>query len=530
MESTSDPTLRTVTFLCTDIEGSTRLWEAHPDAMRDGLARHDAIVRDAVEKHGGQIFKTTGDGAYAALTAASDAVGAAVHATRALSSEIWGVTGPLSVRIGIHTGEVQERDGDFFGLALNQASRVMAAAHGGQIVLTGVSASLVRDTLPDGVELDDLGVHRLRGLTRAEHVYQLRIDGLPSEFPPLQSVDAFPGTRPAAIPLFARGTDELAGRKTELGDLESAWRRADHGSRRVALVAGESGIGKTRLVGELAHVVHANQGAVLYGRCDEDAVTPYQPFVDALRPYIAAYPAPALHERLHGLEQDLTRLFPELLGRILERPLPTVSDPEAERYRLFEAITLVLTGVAGAWPALLVVDDLHWADRPTLMLLRHLIRSAADAPLLIVVCYRDVELVEHHDVSDLLADLRREPFTDQVVLEGLSAPEAGTLLGELAGHEVPSALTTALHRQAGGNPFFLTELLRTLMETDAELVSGQQDVREAEVRALGLPQSVRDVVARRVRRLPDRVNEVLSLASVVGPEFGVGLVEQAGEW
>ena len=135
-----------------------------------------------------------------------------------------------------------------------------------------------------------------------------------------------------------------------------------------------------------------------------------------------------------------------------------MSDPEAQRYRLFEAITLPLTGIAAAAPALLVIDDLHWSDQPTLLLLRHVVRSAADAPVPVVVCYRDVELADGQVIADHLADLRREPFTDQVALEGISEADAGTLLANLAGHEVAPALVRALHREAGGNPFFYRAL------------------------------------------------------------------------
>ena len=195
----------TVTFLFTDIEGSTPLWEQHPSAMREALARHDAILRDAVESHGGRIVKSTGDGALAVLRAASDAVGVATVVLRTFSSQTWGATGPLPVRIGIHTGSAEERDGDYFGPSLNRASRLMGAAHGGQVVLSSASAALVRDTLPEGLELVDLGAHRLRGLRRPERMYQLTIAGLRSQFPPLQSLDAFPGSVPVPSPLVARG-------------------------------------------------------------------------------------------------------------------------------------------------------------------------------------------------------------------------------------------------------------------------------------------------------------------------------------
>ena len=278
----------TVTFLFTDLEASTRLWDEHPEAMRDALARHDAILRDSVERHAGHVVKTTGDGILAVHTVALDAVDAAVDAIRALTSEAWPATGPLRVRMGIHTGSAEARDGDYFGNAPNRASRLMTAAHGMQIVLSQVSADLVRDDLPDGLELVDLGEHRLRGFAAAERVFQLTIVGLPSAFPPLQSLDAFPGNLPLPKPAFSRGDRQLAGRSAELGRLEEAWEQARVGVEQVVLVAGEPGIGKTRLTAELSHRASAQGGFVLYGRCDEEAVVPYQPFVEALREYVAA--------------------------------------------------------------------------------------------------------------------------------------------------------------------------------------------------------------------------------------------------
>lgn len=498
--------------------------------MRDALARHDAILRDAVEQHGGRIVKTTGDGALAVLGAVQDAVGAAATALRTLSSQPWGPTGSLPVRVGIHTGSAEERDGDYFGPSLNRANRLMAAAHGGQVVLSSASAADVRDVLPDGLELVDLGEHRLRGLARPERVYQLAIAGLPSEFPPLQSLDAFPGPLPLPGPSFAHGDEELAGRGVELQHLERLWQRAADGARHVALLAGEPGIGKTRLVGELSNEVHAQRGAVLYGRCDEESIVPYQPFVEALRPYVTAYPPSALRERMRGLEQDLTRIFPQLLGRLPDRSPPTVSDPEAERYRLFEAITALLTGIAAPSSALLVLDDLHWADKPTLLLLRHVVRSASGAPLLVVACYRDVELPREHPTADLIGDLRREPFVEHMTLRGLSEDESRVLLRSLAGSEVTPTLADALHRETAGNPFFLEELIRGLMETEGLRVSQTGDARELDVATLDLPAGIRDAVARRLRRLPETVNEVLSAAAVVGHEFDASLLGRAGEW
>ncbi len=174
----------TVTFLFTDLEGSTRLWEQEPDAMRGALARHDEILRDAVEKRGGVVVKTTGDGLHAAFATAQDAVAAAVDAQQGLANEPWGLAEPLLVRMGVHTGESDLRDGDYFGTSVNRAARVSAAAHGGQIVVSHVTEELVRDQLPDDLHLEDLGEHHLRDLARPERVFQVGGPGLTREFRP----------------------------------------------------------------------------------------------------------------------------------------------------------------------------------------------------------------------------------------------------------------------------------------------------------------------------------------------------------
>ena len=197
----------TVTFLFTDLEGSTRLWEEHPDAMRDALARHDAILREAVEAHGGYVVKTTGDGVHAVFVTAPDAVGAAVGGQLGLDSEQWAVTGPLRVRMGVHTGEAQDREGDYYGPALNRAARLMQAAHGGQIVVSQAAADLLRDDVAGGTALVDLGEHRLRDLSRPERVFQLTGAGLERQFAPLRTLDAFPlPTISVGMALFPRRT------------------------------------------------------------------------------------------------------------------------------------------------------------------------------------------------------------------------------------------------------------------------------------------------------------------------------------
>jgi Adenylate and Guanylate cyclase catalytic domain len=214
-----------VTFLFTDIEGSTRRWETDADAMRTALAAHDEVLRKAIEAHGGFVFKHTGDGVCAAFRSPSSAMDAAVAAQRALE---------LPVRMGIATGEAEPRDGDYFGAVLNRAARVMAAGHGGQILLADSTAGLL-----SGVDLIDLGPRRLRDLPAPVQVFQVQADGR-TDFPPLRALDASPGNlRPQ--------TTSFIGRESEVAELQAAVK--DH---RLVTLTGVGGVGKTRLAVEVA--------------------------------------------------------------------------------------------------------------------------------------------------------------------------------------------------------------------------------------------------------------------------------------
>jgi predicted ATPase/class 3 adenylate cyclase len=230
----------TVTFLFTDLEGSTRLWEEHPDDMRVALARHDEILRKTVEAHDGAIVKTTGDGLHAAFATADHALGAAVDAQLALTGEVWPLPEPLRVRMGVHTGASEERDGDYYGPAVNRAARVAAAAHGGQILVSHATEELARDSLPAAHALVDLGEHRLRDLARAERVFQLAAPGLAGDFPPPRSVDAYPGNLPVQLSSFI-------GRDADVSAIVAALRDA-----RLVTLTGVGGVGKTRLATQVA--------------------------------------------------------------------------------------------------------------------------------------------------------------------------------------------------------------------------------------------------------------------------------------
>ena len=227
----------TVTFLFTDIEGSTRLWQEHPDAMRPVLARHDALVREAIEAHDGRVVKTTGDGAHAAFSTASDAIDAAVAAQVALIGEAWPLPEPLRVRMGIHSGPAEQRDGDYYGTAVNRAARIMSVANGGQVVVSLAVQELARE---GAVALVDLGEHRLRDLGQAERLFQVDDARLERVFPALRSLDAWPGNLPLQVSSFV-------GREQQIDRVVAAL-----GETRVVTLTGVGGVGKTRLALQVA--------------------------------------------------------------------------------------------------------------------------------------------------------------------------------------------------------------------------------------------------------------------------------------
>src|SRR4051794_13935826 len=230
----------TVTFLFTDLEGSTRLWEEDREAMAAAVARHDALLEDAIGRHGGVVFSYMGDGMAAAFGTAPNAVAAAVDAQLALSCEAWEVPGPLRARMGLHTGEGRVIGDQYESHTLNRCARLMAVAHGGQLVISGSTAALLGGELPEGVDLIDLGEHRLRDLQSSMHVFQVDAPGLAAEFPPLRSLDAVPGNLPRQVTTFV-------GRKTEVGALAELVRQSS-----LVTLTGVGGVGKTRLALQVA--------------------------------------------------------------------------------------------------------------------------------------------------------------------------------------------------------------------------------------------------------------------------------------
>lgn len=291
--------------------------------------------------------------------------------------------------------------------------------------------------------------------------------------------------------------DTFAGRAPDLARLTEAWQRARAGRRQVVLVGGEAGIGKTRLATEAALAAGREGAVVLHGRCDEDTAVPYQPVAEALERYVAGATDPDDLRRHVGRDGgELARLVVGLAQRLPDLAPPAPTEAETDRNRLFRAVASFLAAVAASAPVVLVLDDLQWATAPTVLLLHHLVRALEGAAVLVIGTYRDDEAGANPALADELARLRREPGVERVALAGLDEAAVAALVREATGPDLSpaeeAALARRLHRETDGNPFYVGELLRHLAETGG---MGEED--------LGVPESVREVVGRRLVRLSD---------------------------
>ncbi|HEY3587939.1 MAG TPA: BTAD domain-containing putative transcriptional regulator, partial [Myxococcaceae bacterium] len=490
-------TTEILTFLLTDLEGSTTLWEDAPRSMAAALARHDELVSEGVRTCRGTLVKQRGEGdsTFAVFRLASDAAAAAARLARAFADERWPDNAPLRVRIAVNTGEARVRGGDFFGGTVNRAARLRSLALGGEILLSESTASLVLDAPPPGCRVVDRGWQILRDLRRPEHVFELSLDAGDTAVD--QRDDDAAASNLTWIPPAPR---VFVGREEELRSLRTAWARAAAGERSLVLVAGDAGVGKTRIAAEMARKVQESGGLVLYGRWDEEALWPYQALREALGYYARVSPRATLRADLREHVRELSPLLP-VLGEKVGGGVPLRGEPDTDRYRLFEAIDGWLTALASRRPVLLVLDDLHWADRPSLLVLEHLMRRAHTSPLLILGTYRPPELHARSEALAVLANMRRRGDIERVTVGGLSIDEVMDLFERLAGQQLGKRaveLAARLQRETAGNPFFLWEMTRHLAETGiASEHDGHWDTT-VDVDVIDVPEGVREVVRARL--------------------------------
>jgi class 3 adenylate cyclase/tetratricopeptide (TPR) repeat protein len=506
----------TVTFLFTDIERSTQLVRRLGDEYPTLLAEHNRLLAESFGAHGGHEVDRQGDAVFVAFPRARDAVAAAVEAQRALARATWPHGVHVRIRIGIHTGEPGLAETGYHGLDVVRGARIGAAAHGGQVVVSALTAGLLADEAPAGVTFGDLGEHKLKDLERPERIYQVLAEGLETDFPPLRDVEpalpvagrerelaeaaqaamSAPSSAEAPAPPAAH---PFVGRARELAELQAALDQASAGRGGLALVTGDPGIGKTRLIQELQLRASEHGWRVLVGRCWEEGGAPaYWPWIQIVRA------AGGDFERLAAPHVDVSAR-----GGV---------DPESLRFRLFDAAARFLEEAARRRPLVIVLEDLHAADGASLLLLRFVGQAITQSRILVLGTYREREGFVHQQ-SRLFAELVRA--SRRISLRGLSVEEVGLYVDSLADRAAPAA-APKLHQVTGGNPFFLSEVVKLLL-ANGGVAPGDAAVSDPMLR---IPEEVRTLIRRRVAGLsPEAVSE-LRVAAVIGREFEVRILQR----
>lgn len=498
-------TTGTVTLLFTDQVGSTETLQRLGDEEGERLRRaHFGLLREAASMHGGEEVKNLGDGLMVAFVSAVDAVVCAITMQQAVHRAAASGELEFAVRIGLNVGEPIRDEGDYFGTPVVIAKRLCDAGAPGQILASELVRALIGTR--GGFAYRTLGAVVLKGVA--------------DPVPACEVIwEASTEVRVPLPPLLAgedRGT--FVGRSDAATALQGQWTVVRERGLRVVVLVGEPGIGKTRLVTEFARTAHDDGATVLAGSCHEETHVPYQPFVQALRHYIACCPPAELAVQVTPRRSQLAAILPELEDA--RSPYgPTGLGAEQERFRLFETVSSLLADAAQLRPLVLFLDDLHWADQSSLLLLRHLARSAKGAPLMVLGTYRPVEVGEEHPLAEALADLRRARMLQRLALSGLDEAEVAELIAGRTGLKAPSGFVRRVADRSEGNPFFIEELLHDVdAESDWDVAGG------------GVPDSVRDLLLRRLRGLGDDCRQALSVAAVAGREFELAVLERVLEY
>ena len=582
----------TVTFLFTDIEGSTELLKKLGDQYANLLEEQRRIVREVFLRWEGQEVDTQGDSFFVSFPRATQAVSAAVEIQKTIHEQSWPEDTEVRLRMGLHTGEPLTWAEGYVGIDVHRAARIAAVGHGGQVLLSQTTTPLVQENLPSGVTLVDLGRHRLKDLRTPERIGHLVIESLPADFPPLKSLEALPPEAPmdlgpVNLPSFLEDMEEapapvFVGRDRELELLQGFLDQALEGRGQVVFLTGGPGRGKTALLDAFARGAMDRHPDLLVASGECSAYTgvgdPYHPFrgvlgmlTGDLETHWAAGrltrgQATRLWEGMPGVSralveqgQDLVDVFVsgrELLARVRsalegsadwlerqatlterERPLPG----ELEQRNLFEQVEDVFAETAEKHPLLVVLDDLQWSDSASINLLFHLGRRLLGRRILLVGAYRPEEITlgrgdEKHPLEPVLAELKRLHGDIWIDLSAIAETEEQHFVKAYVDSEpnrLAEGFRQALYDHTGGHPLFTVELLRNLQER-GDLVKDAEGlwIEGPELDWDVLPARVEGVIEERIGRLKEELRETLTIASVEGEDFTsqvVAGVQHVGE-
>ena len=410
-----------VTFLFSDIAGSTRLVKALRERYAEVLAEHQRLIRAAIATHAGHEVDTQGDAFFAAFGGAKQAVLCALDIHRALAARDWPEGVRVRVRIGIHTGQAVAAGGRYTGLGVHRAARICAVADGGRALISQATQALIEDEEEAelGFALVDVGEHRLKDLDRPVRLFELTAAGLDPPAAGLSSRDTgagvagLPGRRRLVTVTGPGGSGQtrlgrmpgwagpsfpvrwgapgqqppFVGRKGDLAVFEEAWTAVVAGAGRAVFVGGEPGAGKSRLAAEVARVFYGRQAVVLLGSCVAELSTPYEPFDEPVRVLLPAIRRDQIPLEDWGAAGDTLRL--EFLSAVAGRVDVTPAPAEAGHRRgVYDAVVAAFRGAADLAPLVLVLEDLHWAGTTAVELLGYLVERTAEARILILATYR----------------------------------------------------------------------------------------------------------------------------------------------
>lgn len=501
-------------ILCADIQGFAQ--PRAPGAAAEMHRQSIAILRQAITEHDGTEIKHPDARLLVAFVSASAAIACSVSMQQRVELDMRRKHRSSGLRIGISAGEVLRKNADYSGDAVVEAERLCAVSDSEQVLAADVVRLMAgrRNTH----ECRPLGSLKLEGLLDPVAAIEVL-------WRPLESAEFS-----SRIPLPARleiPASSFVGRGEELRLIQDTWLRVSASpAREIVLVAGEAGLGKTTLVVRAAREAFDRGANVLFGHCEEDLVTPYQLFAETLRHYVTHAPEEQLlaHVAAHGSE--LARIVPALAGRIPDLPPSKATDADSERSLLFGAVVNMLAAATAERPLVLLLDDIQWADKGSLLLLRHV--AAVDLPmrLMVLATYRDNEVGA---LLDTLAALHRRTDVRRLDLKGLDGHEVLECVEAIVGRtaaDVARGIARAVHSETDGNPFFVAELLRHLRETGAISEDGRW-VAKGAIDSIDLPDSVREVVGARVGRLGAECGRVLNLAAVIGRDFDFDLLARA---
>jgi class 3 adenylate cyclase/tetratricopeptide (TPR) repeat protein len=512
----SDPSnaATALTIMMVDVVGSTALRRARGDADTDDiLALLAEIVHDKVTAFGGRVRKSVGEGFLISFPSTAAAVRAAADIQMALLKR--NTADPqraVEVRIGIHTGQVTEQDGDLYGQAVHTAARITGQAAGGQI-LTSEEVREDAEPLEDWPFLDS-GLFWLRGFSERWRLYEVSWSDIGL---------GVTGAGQALTPFI--------GRDVERASLRRLVDDALAGDGRLALVAGEPGIGKTRLVSEIGREATARGMQVLIGHCVEmGSASPYLPYVEMIEQAIDNPRSPlALREALGDVAAEIARIAPALRRLFPDIPSPVELPAELASRYVWNSFNEFIGRSAQIQPLLLVLEDLHWADESTLLLTESLAPLLPAMPVLVIGTYRDVEVDPHHPLARMIGQLAHRHLVERVSLRRLSFDGVGAMLRTLTGQAAPEELVQLIHRETEGNPFFVEEVYLHLAESGVLLDDRGRLRSDLRADDITVPESIRLVLGQRLGHLAESTREVLVAAAVSGRVFTSELVgEVAG--